>query len=103
MVRMPSVRTSSPDTGRLVAHRQPIAPTIQASATLTAAWTPKITNVPAKSVAGRTTAVARVAATRAITALSAGRSGGRRAGPGAGWLGTGSVSSLAVKVRFARG
>jgi hypothetical protein len=74
-VMIPKVSSSNPDTGRLVAHRQPIAPTIQARATMTAVATLKITSITHKRAAGANTAVARLTATRATTSRRCGRAG----------------------------
>src|SRR6478735_411742 len=74
-VSIPNVRSRRPDTGRRVAQRQAVAPTIQVRATTIAAATPKVSTVVVKSAAGTTTAVARLTATRAMIARSGGQGG----------------------------
>src|SRR6188472_2847399 len=82
-VKIPRVSRSSPDTGRLVAQRQLIAATIQASATVTAVGTLKSTSVTHNSAAGATTAVARATTTRATMSRRCGWGGCSPTGTGA--------------------
>src|SRR3954454_2367083 len=79
-VSIPSVSRRSPDTGRLVAQRQAVAATIQASATTMANGTPTVTTVVANKAAGTTTAVARLVTTRAMIARRCGGAGFASAG-----------------------
>src|SRR4051795_3288930 len=70
-----TVSRSSPDTGRPVACRHPIAPVIQTSAQIIAVARLKSTRLVAKRTAGAITAVARLIATRVTMSRTWGGSG----------------------------